>query len=292
LKKLVQSKTCVAAPGVDDVLSKAASDKVNAAELTARMAQPDGAYPELIGDWLLTARKYLHNCGMDERPAAFAKAADTLAAIVSEDRVEDAVRSVDCGGMSIINDARMWPYEQRFSREIVARRFRDAEVTRRVWSETITTFSTECAKRLNMRDRIAARTQLDNLEHIIGLDDSLLIDLRSRLLMAMEKGDANAVATLSSAISQREGALDQRHTNDQVKQLDIRYRIAEKKRLTAEAELDEAKRVKAALGADAIASAKGANQAAQDAVQTARAAIHTAKDVQDTVSLARSVFGF
>jgi hypothetical protein len=195
--------------------------------------------------------------------------------------------------MSIINDAKMWPYEQRFSREIVARRFRDAEVTRRVWSETITTFSTECAKRLNMRDRIAARTQLDNLEHIIGLDDSLLIDLRSRLLMAMEKGDANAVATLSSAISQREGALDQRHTNDQVKQLDIRYRIAEKQRLAAEAQLGEAKRLKAAqIGADVIASAEGANQAAQGAVQTARAAINTAKDIENTVSLARSVFGF
>lgn len=286
LQSLVKTRTCVAAPGIDEVLTKAATPKVDVAELRSRMAPADRQHPELIGDWLLTARRYLRTCGADERAELVAKAADQLAAVVAEKTIDDAVRRVDCSSLSIVHDARMWPYEQRFSSEIVARRFGDAEVTRRVWTESLSTFSRECEKRLNTRQRVAVKTQLDNLDRIIGLDDAMLIDLRTKLLAAMEKGDANAIATLSNAISQREGVLDQRHTNDQVKQLEIRTRIAEKKRQAAEEALASAKR-----GAAATSDGQPAD-GAQSAAASAQNAVQTAKNVHDTVNIARSLFGF
>lgn len=285
---LVRTKTCVSAPGVDELLTKAATAKVDVGELKTRMAGTSAQYPELVGEWLLAARRYLRTCGADEQAEVVSKAAEQLAAVVTEKTIEDAVRRVDCSSLSIVHDAKLWPYEQRFSKEVVARRFSDAEVTRRVWTESLSTFSRECEKRLNTRQRVAVKTQLDNLDHIIGLDDSMLIDLRTKLLGAMEKGDANAIATLSNAISQREGVLDQRHNNDQVKQLEIRTRIAEKKRQAAELELASAKRGAAATTNDAQAAV----DSTQNAVNTAQSTIQTAKNVHDTVNMARSLFGF
>jgi hypothetical protein len=288
LTSLVKTKTCVTAPGVNDLLTKAATPKVDVADLKSRMAGTNAQYPELVGDWLLVARRYLRTCGADEQAEVVAKAADQLAAVVAEKTIEDAVRRVDCSSLSIVHDAKLWPYEQRFSKEVVARRFGDAEVTRRVWTESLSTFSKECEKRLNTRQRVAVKAQLDNLDRIIGLDDAMLIDLRTKLLSAMEKGDANAIATLSNAISQREGVLDQRHNNDQVKQLEIRTRIAEKKRQAAESELASAKRGPAAGTNDA----QTAVDSTQNAVNTAQNAVQTAKNVHDTVNMARSIFGF
>lgn len=298
LLALSKAKHCVESEGIDEAMKTLAKeptdDEIESLAERIGVADSDLDQSQLFGEWLLAAYNYKKLCKSDLKARRVAKAAESLAAVVTEDTVEKAVEGYDCTTLSLIHRAEMWPFAQRMSEEVVARKFSDAEITRKLWLDTLKTFGKECKKRLNRRQKIAVDSQIDKLNGIIGLDDSLLVDLRTKLLAAMESADAAEIATLSKAISEREAVLDNRKSRDmeeEMKRLERRRRVAEKRRALAEAKAREAQNKGGSSGGGS-AGGGGGGGGSSDVAGDIKKAAKTAKDVKDTVDIARSILPF
>ncbi len=288
LSALSQGRQCVSAPGLAAAVDEAASFTSGAEletlidKLGADSTRPPG---ESLGDWLLAVHDYSRTCNVAVNAERLGQSASRLSAAVSEKTVEDAAKRSDCRQLTGINTLGLWPFEQRFSQEVVARKFSDAEITRKVWLETMKTFGDDCQKRLSQREKIGVATVIERLEGVIGLDDTMLIGLRTKLLAAMEKGDASAIAALSQAVSEREASLGSRRAASdlkaEMKKLELRQRIAEKKM---------AQQATAAAAAPAAPAAAGAPPGAGG--PTAADAVNAVNTGREAVNIARSLFGF
>jgi hypothetical protein len=138
------------------------------------------------------------------------------------------------------------------------------------------------------RSDLAAR--IAKLDRIIGLDDQVLIELRSKMLTSLENGDSQQILAYSRAISEREKVLDSRHAAEYEEKLrDIEAAVVQQGRELAVA------RTQAAAAAASAATASAASTPAQRTDKTADLAQKTAnvaqaaKNVHDTVKTARSI---
>ncbi|MGE0328495.1 MAG: hypothetical protein AB7K71_37560 [Polyangiaceae bacterium] len=208
-----------------------------------------------------------------------------LGASVSEERVETALSTHDCRSLTLIEKAGLWPFKARFAAEVVESKFPEAEVTRELWLGALETVERECRKRLTRRERAGVGAQIARLKAIIGLDDPVLVDLRSRLLHAMAQGDVDIITTLSSAISDREAAIDKRSARDfetKLKLAEARRRVAEKRRAEAEARSRAAEKSPAPSG----------TKQTEGGAAAVEKGISTAKSAKDAYDVARMILPF
>lgn len=288
LQAAVQSNDCHPFPGLEPLLQRIADKEERGffmEKLAARSAHKEPA--KAFGQWLLLVDRRSSLCPEGVTRDQLVAAADGTDASVTEKEVDEAVRNTDCSTLASINSIDLWPFEQRFVNEVAKRRFQEAEVTRRLWLDTLETFEKECHKRLSRRESTEVNTSADKLRRIVGLDDELLIGLRSQLMTAISEGKADAVQKYLSAVTEREKALDGRNAA-----------MYEAKMRTIKAELAEARAD--AKAASAVAAAQPANAATTttsaspgtNAAGQVKDAVEATKTAADAVNVARSLFGF
>lgn len=291
LQAAIQNNDCHPFSGLEPVLKQIEDQEQRAIFMSKLAARSTHREPEkAFGEWLFLVDKRAQLCpGGVTREQLAAVAKDTDAA-VPEKEIDAAVRNTDCSALAAINSIDLWPFEQRFVNEVAKRQFQEAEVTRRLWLDTLETFEKECHKRLSRRESTEVQTSADKLRRIVGLDDDLLIGLRSKLMSAIAEGKADEVQKYLSAVTEREKALDTRNAA-----------MYEAKMRTIKAELAEARaEAKVAAATAATKPATAATPAATPAAggsspstaQQINDAVETTKAASQAVDVARSLFGF
>ena len=290
LSAAVQSKDCLPFSGLEPMLQRIADKEervVFMGKLSVRTSsrQDPG---KAFGSWLLLVDKRSQLCPGGVTREQLSAVADGTDASVTEKDVDEAVRNTDCSTLASINSIDLWPFEQRFVSEVAERRFQEAEVTRRLWLDTLETFEMECHKRLTRRESTEVNASADKLRRIVGLDDDLLIGLRTKLMSAVSEGHADEVQKYLSAVTEREKALDGRNAAMyEAKMRTIKAELADARAKASAASSVAATTPRASANGVAPASGSGASAAGQvkDAVETTKAAA-------DAVNVARSIFGF
>jgi hypothetical protein len=208
----------------------------------------------------VTSRDYLGGLALEARASA------------AEADVEKWVAEPQCETLASLDRLKLWPFEMRFSAEIGRREFAPAEVTRRLWLATFKKLDAQCSLAMDQRMKVGVQASIEKLERIVGLDDPMLIDLRSRLLDALAKNDSQAASHYALAVSEREKALDARNAaayDAKVKGLQEELAKAPHKEPPSDS-------------STSVAST----------LDTINKGVDTAKKVTETVQLARKVFGF
>jgi hypothetical protein len=307
LRAAVQNQDCHPFSGLEPMLERIADTRERGifmsklASHSAGRKEPEKAF----GEWLLLVNKRAQLCPgiSDDQLASVSRNSN---ASVSEKVVDEAVRNKDCTTLTTINAIDLWPFEHRFVNEVAKRRFQDAEVTRRLWLETLETFEKECNKGLTRRQSTEVSAAADKLRRIVGLDDELLIGLRSKLMTAIADGHADDVQKYLSAVTEREKALDGRNAAMyEAKMRTIKAELAEAraeaKVAAAAAAAQPARPAKPAAGGTNAGGTKaggttagatkpsGAEPSTADQINDA---VETTKAAADAVNVARSLFGF
>ncbi len=214
LSAAAKTQPCTELPGLAPKLVELDSDLAKRQPFMDQLAaagaapgDPQAAY----GLWLLSLQRYGVTCGGVAASADYAKLSQGSGAVVGEAMVDEALRGDDCGALMTFESMQLWPFKRRFTQEVAGRNFEPAEVTRRLWVDTLKQFKTECVKRLSRRQTMALNAQVAKLERIVGLDDGTLVTLRSRLLTAMESGNAEEILAYTRAVTERETSLDSRN---------------------------------------------------------------------------------
>ncbi len=292
LRAAVDAKDCYEFRGLEHALKQLSDSAGYRTKLAAHLAENDekAADPaSALGEWLLLVERRSQICKSGaSRDQLLAVSSDT-GAFVDEKIVDKAVKETDCAVLSSVNGLGLWPFESRFVGEVANRDFTKAEVTRRLWIDTIETFTKECGKRLSRREVIEVEAVSDKLRRIVGLDDELLIGLRSKLMAAMEKGDAEAVRSYLASVTEREKALDSRNAA-----------ALEAKMRTIQADFEKAREEAKASATAAATPAKGSKKPQPGAAtepgakpaEQIRDAVETTKAAVEAVDVARSLFGF
>ncbi len=180
---------------------------------------------------------------------------------------------IDCRSLGSVDKLEAWPYKSRFVEEVTSRDFEAAEVTRRVWIDTLEAVEAGCRNGFSRRTAIEFQSRRERLQRIVGLDDPMLIDLRSQMLTAMEGGDAAGVAEYSRAIAQREASLDSANAAVYKAKLDEIER-------TMDAKLEAvAKAQRPAADKDPTSASTDVANAAQNVARTAEAAARTSEAI-------------
>jgi hypothetical protein len=247
----------------------------------------DGGDPRVaLGQWLVLAHDISSSCGHPLSVGDLSAVARAGLASVSEEEVDNAIARRDCRTLALVHQLDLWPYKARLFEEIGARAFSDAEVTRRTWLQTMKRVKKDCRKRLPRRSVIAADASIEKLESIVGLDDTTLIELRTALLEALQRGDADAVSKYAVAVSEREKAIDARHAAA------YEARAAELERRLAQARAAAA----AAKPTVAVTTPGRPNtttlEDVNSALDTTNKALDTTRKTLDTVDQVRNIFGF
>ena len=291
LRAAVDAKDCYEFRGLENALKQLSDSAGYRTKLMAHLVDSDEKATEpvsALGEWLLLVERRSQICKSGaSREQLLAVSSDT-GAFVDEKIVDKAVKETDCAVLSSVNGLGLWPFESQFVGEVANRDFAKAEVTRRLWLDTIETFTKECGKRLSRREVIEVDAVSDKLRRIVGLDDELLIGLRSKLMAAMEQGNAEAVRSYLASVTEREKALDSRNAA-----------ALEAKMKTIQADFEKA-REEAKASATAAAPAKGskkpqagaATQPGAKPAEQIRDAVETTKAAVEAVDVARSLFGF
>jgi hypothetical protein len=213
LQVALRQPSCVPVPNLTvtlENLKKSFEQQTQFANVLYKESAPSGSAPDAYRDWLVAVHTYLDRCGS---PVDLSLLAEN-AAPATERQVEDLVEEKKCATLKAYSDLGVWPYEQRFAREIVKREFSNAEITRKVWLGTLNDYQESCSEELSRRQKAAIDVHRERLERIVGLDDEILIRLRSALLTSLEKGDDQAALSYLRAVSEREAALDSRHKSN------------------------------------------------------------------------------
>ena len=154
--------------------------------------------------WLQLADNHVTKCPGDVNREHLIVTAQDSNVSVTEAFVDTALQQPDCAALTSVNRLRLWPFERRLVHEVSERKFQQAEVTRRLWLDTLKTFSSVCKEQLSRREATTVTTSIDKLDRIVGLDDDVLIGLRDKLMTAMENGDADSVRAYVDTIAKRE----------------------------------------------------------------------------------------
>jgi hypothetical protein len=235
-----------------------------------------------LTEWLLLAAQYQELCnlyGADDHNAI--KYVDDGLPL-EEAVVERAVARGRCGFLSKVDETQTWPYEVHFGEEILRRDFNEAEITRQLWRSTLEDYLKTCGEALPRRAKIRAETQIRRLDRIIGLDDPTLIDLRSKMLDALESGREQQVLAYARAVAERESALDSRSSADfEAKLASIEKTLTEERAALAE----EAKTLREAsqnakAGGDMAARSAAAADTVENVARGAKAAQSTARIIR------------
>ncbi|MBN2717286.1 MAG: hypothetical protein JXX14_15640 [Deltaproteobacteria bacterium] len=203
--------TCIELPGLNRtlvVLKENPAAKEKWMEQLFRIEPASGSGANAYSVWLQLIDRYQEKCGGAHELSQISSGAS----IESEHSIDDYLKSGNCEKLQTTNRLRLWPYESRFASEALRRDFSAAEVTRRVWLDTLKTFERNCGTNFSRRDLMQIQMQEEKLMQIIGLNDNVLIDLRDKMLSALEAGDPNAVVSWSKAIAEREKVLDVRNS--------------------------------------------------------------------------------
>jgi hypothetical protein len=263
---------CPTWPELDEALRRLVSDPkyhetVGAEELAKHPEYKTSSVAYTY--WVFRAGTYRFNCRHDNSEMPPIRAG---AQRVTERHVDGAMAKDDCAGFHVAFGLDLPPYEPRFGKEVMKRDFAAAEVTRRVWLNTLETAEQKCGARLSRRTIMAVQAQEDKLRRIVGLDDPTLIDLRSKLISAVEANDADAVVSWSRAIAEREKAIDARNASAH----EARLRNIEE-------------RVRANAAKQASAKPPTGESVAGEAAKTAADVKKTVNDVRDTVQTSKEV---
>ncbi len=292
LRAAVDAEDCYEFRGLEHALKQLSDSAGYRTKLMAHLVDSDEKAKEPVsafGEWLLLVERRSQICKSGAaREQLLAVSSDT-GAFVDERIVDKAVKETDCAVLSSINGLGLWPFESQFVGEVANRDFTKAEVTRRLWLDTIETFTKECGKRLSRREVIEVDAVSDKLRRIVGLDDELLIGLRSKLMAAMEQGNAEAVRSYLASVTEREKALDSRNSA-----------ALEAKMKTIQADFEKARAEAKASATAAATPAKGskkpqpaaATQPGAKPAEQIRDAVETTKAAVEAVDVARSLFGF
>lgn len=297
VEAVLASRQCYELPGLAGKMTelsgrgeeRAQAVSTFAVELAAGDSRfDDGA--AAYGEWVLRIRDHAELCGRKLDNAEIANITKGIQARVSEAEVEKAMASHDCGKLTAVDAGKLWPFKHRFAQEVYTRQFGEAEVTRRLWIKMLGQYKTECIKRLSERQKIAVDAQVDKLERIVGLDDSMLIDLRNKLLDAIEKNDANSVLSYSRAVTEREAQLDQR--NAAAYKAKLATMQAELKAQKAELASVQAAGQVAVNNVQAAPAKAGTGQGSQVTLKDINDAANTTVKTVEAVQTVGSLFGF
>lgn len=212
LERVVEAKECEKIDEVPRFL-KSMGDPDEWESVSNAVKLPGQRSDHAITEWLALAHEYQQLCGVDVGEGLDADDHVHTAPPIQEAQVETWVKKGRCGVMMGVESLQLWPFGERFAREVKNGDFSSAEVTRALWRETLADYKARCGEKLSRRQEITVDTRITKLDRIIGLDDSILIDLRSKMLAALDKEDTRAILDYSRAITEREIALDSRHAD-------------------------------------------------------------------------------
>ncbi len=278
---------CVPGPIGERLRIKVAelSDMATVVAFSTELASAEGQRDpgEVLGDWLLLAHGVAKACEAPIEDTKLAGVARNGQASIPEERIEQALSSTDCRTLGLVHRLNLWPYRKRFVMEVDSGNFSEAEITRRTWLAAVRTLSASCGKRLGHRDQIAAEATIEKLDSIVGLDDPMLIELRTALLGAIKRDDANAVAKYAEAVAQREKTIDARHAAA------YEARMAElQKKLAAAKAQGKPRPVAAASKPRETSTAEDINAA----VDSANKVLDTTNKTVETIDRVGSLFGW
>ncbi|MBW2454164.1 MAG: hypothetical protein JRI68_06625 [Deltaproteobacteria bacterium] len=293
LTAAAKTKPCTELPGLapklDELSAKLDQREPFMNELAA--AGPAAGDPQVsYGLWLLSLEHYGDTCGGAAASTNLGMLSHGSGAVVSEAMVDEAVRGHDCGQLMTFESIQLWPFKRRFTGEVAGRKFEPAEVTRRLWLDTLKQFKTECVKRLSRRKAVALDARMAKLERIVGLDDPTLIELRTKLLTAMEAGNAEEILAYTRAVTERETSLDSRNAAVyEAKLRDTEKDLANDRARLILAQQDAAKAREAAAAA-AKAGNKPPAGTEPNALDDAKKAIDTTHDAIEALEAAKQLF--
>lgn len=209
LEQAIASGTC---PEYADFRDKLASARSFDHQALADVVRNGALGNAPAAEWNVLARQYVAQChANDASMLGDLDALESTALAVDERLVDLALAQKRCGVLTSLEAGDRWPYEFTFAVQLQARDFVGAEVTRVLWRETLMQYLADCSANVSRRQRVATQARLTRLDRIVGLDDEILIDLRGKMLTALEKGNSTAVMEYSRAITDREKALDSRN---------------------------------------------------------------------------------
>lgn len=248
-------------------------------QLGALVSEGGRSPAEALTEWLVLAHQYQQICDLHGDETTDAKSYVTESVPLREKTVDGALAHGRCTFLVSIDQLQVWPYEVRMGREVLARQFADAEITRRLWLDVLGEFGQKCGDALDRRGRIRLQAQQDRLGRIIGLDDPSLIDLRSNMLEALEAGEQDKVLAYAKAVSDREKALDSRRAAE----YDAKLAEIEKKVADQDAQLAQAQ-------TGAVAATQQAADASGNVAQTAQNVETAARATKAAVGVLRVLF--
>jgi hypothetical protein len=161
-----------------------------------------------LTEWLVLAARYQALCGLSLEPTAEPAQYIGASTPIESTVIERAIAETRCAFLAEADAQQAWPYEARIGEEVLLREFNEAEVTRRQWKAAVQEYLRSCEGRLGSRERVRAEATIERLDRMIGLDDPMLMELRSNLMDAMEAGDHEKVLAYARAVAQRETLLD------------------------------------------------------------------------------------
>lgn len=283
---------CVRLEKMPGMLAKL-SDPDFRVELGETMAEGRRLPGAALTEWLILATQYQSLCqlyGKDEHNAD-RYIADSLP--IEETVIERSLKQRRCTFLASVDEKQAWPYEVRFGQELLRRDFNEAEITRQLWHSSLEDYLAVCGPALSKRGQIRAETQMRRLERIIGLDDPTLIELRSSMLTALEKGDEKKVLVYAKAVAEREAAIDSRRASDyEAKLASIEQSLRDQTAALANERAAVQAAVAQANAQPPAAAAPAPNMAEKSAnvAETAENIARTAKATKTTVNIVRSLF--
>lgn len=279
LAKVVEGGTCVEMDRLPAMFSRLSDSEYRVT--LGKIVASSGRDPnESLTHWLILASHYQHLCksvgAPENNPATYVHDSVPL----PESVIDRAIENKQCRFLASVDSLQTWPYEVQMGREVLSRDFQAAEITRRLWVSVLQDYAKTCGARLSRRAKITIEAELERLNRIVGLDDPTLIDLRSKMLQALEDGNEEQIVVFARAVSEREKAIDSRQSAKyDAKLAAIEHRMSEQ---AASLERVETSKL--------VQKSGEAAQVSGDVAQTAANVADTARAAQETVSIMRSLF--
>lgn len=280
LERVLALGSCEKVGDLNGALSKARD--WDADTVASQVADGDTVRESALTEWLVLASRYQTNC--NHRGPDGQNARDLLvgAPVMSETTVERALKGQRCTFLGAMDSSEAWPFPRRFADEVAGSDFQAAEITRVLWLQSLEGYLQTCGQGLSARERVTAETRVKKLDRIIGLDDEILIDLRSKMVASLQAGNADAVLSFSRAVNEREKALDGGHAADyDAKLASIEAMVVAQKNEPKSAQPASVDK----KGSSAVDKSANAAKAAANIAATAESAAKAAKATRSVMKL-------
>lgn len=284
LERVLSLGTCEGVGKLDETLAQMGDGDHRDATREA-VSERDTVRESALTEWLVLAHRYQTTC--DARGPDGRNAADWLpeSPPMSETTIELALKHERCAFLSAVDGADAWPFPTRFAAEVQSSDYQGAEVTRVLWLESLRGYLTTCNGKMSARERVTAETRVRKLDRIIGLDDEVLIDLRSKMVAALQAGNAQTVLQLSQAVNEREKAIDSRNAVDYDAKLASIEAMVQQQMADASAAKKAAAQPAATPGSNGVKKSADAAATAANIAKTADSAVKAAKATKSMLKL-------